>query len=253
MITIDNVFFCFFPTPASHSPIMSSTSTIPRWLESLYQLEHLNRVIDVLSKRERSREVARGQSRRQAMAVASGSKTRRLSNAVSVALPKAIGGASSAKPDALEFYAVTAGCQPENMRANRYRDLEPYDRTRVLVVDGHNTRGHLDRGGNAGAEGSDGRYINANWVRELNGGKWWIATQAPLPNTVHAFLSIILQPVARPPSSLHEAEYVSRTTRVRTVVQLTPNIERGLRKGVYSRILYRWDWQFISTECSFLS
>jgi protein tyrosine phosphatase len=60
-------------------------------------------------------------------------------------------------------------------------------------------------------------------VRELFGGNWWVATQAPLPNTMHAFLSMLFQPLShlpasfRPPSSSHPAKRI----RIRTVVQLT--------------------------------
>jgi protein tyrosine phosphatase len=69
---------------------------------------------------------------------------------------------------------------------------------------------------------------NANWVRELFGGFWWIATQAPLPETSHEFLSLVggLDPL-RPPTSEPGNTY----RRVRTVVQLTKEIEDGRRKA----------------------
>ena len=54
---------------------------------------------------------------------------------------------------------------------NRYYQLEPYDRTRVVVGEGDG--GHLESGQELEAStGSSlgGRYINANWVRELHGG-----------------------------------------------------------------------------------
>lgn len=106
----------------------------------------------------------------------------------------------TAKPLA-DFYSVSVGGNPAHRISNRYADIEPYDRTR------------LDPGGH---------YLNANWVRELHGKKWWIATQAPLPGTAYTFLSVLLEPVSPPglPPS-----------RVRTVVQLTKDVEGGRRKA----------------------
>ena len=99
------------------------------------------------------------------------------------------------------FYSVSVGGSPAHRMANRYGDIEPYDRTR------------LDPGG---------QYLNANWVRELHGKKWWIATQAPLPNTAYTFLSVLLEPVSLPGLP---------TSRVRTIVQLTKDVEGGRRKA----------------------
>ena len=101
-----------------------------------------------------------------------------------------------------QFYSVSVGGSSAHRIANRYADVEPYDRTR------------LDPGGH---------YLNANWVRELHGGKWWIATQAPLLNTAYTFLSVLLEPVS-PPGLLP-------TSRVRTIVQLTKDVEGGRRKA----------------------
>jgi len=95
----------------------------------------------------------------------------------------------------------------ENRYLNRYIDIQPYDRTRVAV---------------------GGRYFNGNWVREHAGGRWTIATQAPLPSTTHEFLSIIAgihSPLIPP------GEPSSKFTRVRTVVQLTPYFEAGRQKA----------------------
>ena len=75
-------------------------------------------------------------------------------------------------------YDIRVGWTGANIGENRYKDIIPFDRTRVTVsVDGH----------------PEGRYLNANWVRELHGGMWWIASQAPLPNTAHAFLGLFVQ------------------------------------------------------------
>jgi protein-tyrosine phosphatase len=123
--------------------------------------------------------------------------------------------------ECVHHYSVAAGY--ENMRGNRYSDFEPYDRTRVVVgIDEERSVGTGDA--------PQGRYLNASWVRELFGGKWWIATQAPLPHTAHAFLSAILQAVTRPPPLLDPSTH-SQTCRIRTVVQLTQNFENGRLKA----------------------
>ncbi|KAJ7497504.1 protein-tyrosine phosphatase-like protein [Mycena latifolia] len=111
-----------------------------------------------------------------------------------------------------DHYSVAVGCHPDNSKKNRYVDVIPYDRTRV----GANTQGAQ-------------RYLNANWCLEEFGHKWWIASQATLPATAHAFLSLIRQPIALP---LPPAQSPSpQRTRVRTVVQLTRIVEGGRRKA----------------------
>jgi len=111
------------------------------------------------------------------------------------------------QPNATDYYSTALGCSSENQFCNRYADIIPYDRTRVEA---------------------GGRYFNANWIRELAGGRWSIATQAPLPNTAHEFLSLIigLHPHFGPPG-----EPALRFARVRTVVQLTRNVESGRQKA----------------------
>ncbi|KAG1814030.1 protein-tyrosine phosphatase-like protein, partial [Suillus subaureus] len=91
---------------------------------------------------------------------------------------------------------------PDNVVANRYSNIEPYDRTRVVVGDLKGSHCSV------GAEGSKGRYFNASWVRELYGGKLWIATQAPLPRTAHVF------PQCHPSLNF---PYMHSSSRVRTV------------------------------------
>jgi len=104
---------------------------------------------------------------------------------------------------------------------NRYMDIIPYDRTRLAVEEDKDCC--QEQAGKL-----HGRYLNANWVLEKFGHKWWIATQAPLRNTAHAFLSVMLQPIVRPPRTDHPN---SKTRRVRTVVQLTQNYESGRKKA----------------------
>jgi len=108
-----------------------------------------------------------------------------------------------------DYYSIAVGCHPDNANQNRYVDIKPYDRTGILV-------------------GTAQRYLNASWCLERFGRKWWIASQAPLPASAHAFLSLIRQPITLPVSTTQSAP---RPTRVRTVVQLTRLVEGGRRKA----------------------
>ncbi|KAG1868274.1 protein-tyrosine phosphatase-like protein [Suillus subalutaceus] len=128
------------------------------------------------------------------------------------------------KIDPAAHYSIMIAHHPDNIVANRYSNIQPYDRTRVVVGDLKGSHCSV------GAEGSKGRYFNASWVRELYGGKLWIATQAPLPRTAHVFLSAIVQPISTPPASLN-FPHMHTPSRVRTIVQLTQNMERGRQKA----------------------
>ena len=105
-------------------------------------------------------------------------------------------------------YRTSVAQVPANVRCNRYMDVVPYDKSRVVL--------------------STGTYINASWVKELAGGKWTIATQAPLERTAHTFLSMFLLPVA-PPSLT--GSMPPAANRLRTIVQLTPNMEGRMTKA----------------------
>ncbi|CAL1694610.1 unnamed protein product [Somion occarium] len=186
----------------------SEERKIPLWLEHCQSSPtHLSTVFETLASREHVRENARAASRHQSHP----SRTHRL-----VHLPSTL----TKDPENVNHYSVSIAWHPKYKDYNRYSDVEPYDRTRVVV-------------GHGGAEPS-GRYLNASWVRELSGGKWWIATQAPLPHTTHAYLSVLLQPISRPPPELHPTlsdHAGTKTCRIRTVVQLTQNFEKGMRKA----------------------
>lgn len=106
-----------------------------------------------------------------------------------------------AKPQYSIFHS-SAGLDPANTRSNRYIDIYPYDRNRVILP------GDV--------------YLNASWVKERAGGKWMIATQAPLESTAHTVLSMFLQPIAPPRQS---GPSPPSANRLRTIVQLTPNVE----------------------------
>ena len=157
---------------------------VPDWLQRAQSAHYIEEVLDTLRARETLRAEHRHASR-----------------------PKNPNDSPSEEPvlpldkSFVEFYSVATG---ENHRSfNRYMDIEPYDRTR------------LDPGG---------CYLNANWVQELHGKKWWIATQAPLPNTAYTLLSVLLEPVSPP-------GFPTRSTGVRTIVQLTKDVEGGRRKA----------------------
>lgn len=186
---------------------------VPEWLKDSHSPSHVVTVFRELANRERLRSSARNASRHQSHP----SKAHRFTHFIA---------AISNKFQHVEYYSVSVGSHPDNQRGNRYADVEPYNRTRVVV--GGTSAGKLK-------ENSCGEYyINANWVREMAGGKWWIATQAPLPHTSHAFLSVILQPISRPPEPLQSRAKLSsapKTSRIRTVVQLTQNLENGMRKA----------------------
>ncbi|PSS36816.1 hypothetical protein PHLCEN_2v1360 [Hermanssonia centrifuga] len=186
---------------------MSSDSiALPEWLNRAQKDDYtVIKVIPTLTKRERERAAARAASRHKTHP----SALHRVAHLPATSL---------ADSNVTEHYSVSVACQPDNKQANRYDDVTPYDRTRVII-------------GHDGTEPS-GRYINASWVREAAGRKWWIATQAPLPGTIHAFLSIILQPVSHPlPNQSPPASITGSTSRIRTVVQLTKNVESGMRKA----------------------
>ncbi|XP_006163206.1 tyrosine-protein phosphatase non-receptor type 18 [Tupaia chinensis] len=73
--------------------------------------------------------------------------------------------------------STEAACQPENLRKNRYKDVLPYDQTRVILSllqeEGH------------------GDYINGNFIRGADGSQAYIATQGPLPHTLLDFWRLV--------------------------------------------------------------
>ncbi|KIJ66450.1 hypothetical protein HYDPIDRAFT_86439 [Hydnomerulius pinastri MD-312] len=181
------------------------STTVPSWLTDARKEAHQRLVFAALSKREQDRDNARIAS----LVNTSTSSSRRWF----------VKPASLQEKNALsKHYSVAIGSNPNNQWGNRYSNVGPYDRTRVVV--GYEGACTLGCGNSVG----EGRYFNASWVNELYGEKLWIATQAPLPATAHAFLSAITQPIASPPSTI-------QGSRVRTVVQLTLNYESGRTKA----------------------
>ena len=158
---------------------------VPDWLQRAQSPDYILRVLNLLEEREQLREECRSASR---------------PPDPDYPTPEQPPASPKYKP-LIDFYSISVGGNPVHRISNRYMDIEPYDRTR------------LDPGG---------QYLNANWVRELHGKKWWIATQAPVPHTAYTFLSVLLEPVSPPGLP---------TSRVRTVVQLTKDVEGGRRKA----------------------
>ncbi|KAI9570119.1 protein-tyrosine phosphatase-like protein [Boletus coccyginus] len=180
------------------------SATTPPWLTQARDATYQRTVFAELSKREKERSSYRNIPP---------------TNTTAFAFRKLLPGKSQPeKPDPSKHYSVAIGRDPVNRWGNRYSNIEPYDRTRVVVsVSGTACL--------ACGEGQ-GRYFNGSWVRELHGQRLWIATQAPLRDTAHAFLSVLSQPVG---SSSDTS--LPQGSRVRTVVQLTLNYENGRIKA----------------------
>ncbi|XP_055366458.1 tyrosine-protein phosphatase non-receptor type 18 isoform X2 [Betta splendens] len=72
-----------------------------------------------------------------------------------------------------------AGALKENIRKNRYRDILPYDQSRVLL--------------SLPTTDTDADYINASLVKGASAGNGYIASQGPLSSTVIDFWRMIWQ------------------------------------------------------------
>lgn len=136
------------------------------------------------------------------------------------------------------YYRISVGSHPVHRPHNRYGNIIPYDRTRVRIaptaVHGKRRSSEVAEARRDWAHETD--YLNANWVRELWGGQWYVAAQAPLRETAHAFLSLFFSSDSRPPPDvapeLHGSNSnVNRDCRMRTAVQLTVAAEGGQTKA----------------------
>ncbi|NXY51402.1 PTN22 phosphatase, partial [Ceuthmochares aereus] len=83
----------------------------------------------------------------------------------------------STKYRADKIYPTTAAEQPENIKKNRYKDILPFDHSRVEL--------------SLITSDADSDYINANFIKGVYGPKAYIATQGPLPTTVIDFWRMI--------------------------------------------------------------
>lgn len=104
--------------------------------------------------------------------------------------------------------------KPENLNKNRYRDISPYDETRVILLAGEN-----------------GDYINANYVNmEIPGSgiiNRYIATQgthSPKTQLFFYYLFYCLGPLASTVTDFWQMVLEAGTG---LIVMLTPLVERG--------------------------
>ncbi|KAG8517647.1 Tyrosine-protein phosphatase non-receptor type 22, partial [Galemys pyrenaicus] len=74
-------------------------------------------------------------------------------------------------------YPTTVAERPKNIKKNRYKDILPYDHSRVEL--------------SLIPSDEDSNYINANFIKGVYGPKAYIATQGPLPTTVLDFWRMI--------------------------------------------------------------
>ncbi|XP_033988174.1 tyrosine-protein phosphatase non-receptor type 22 isoform X2 [Trematomus bernacchii] len=65
----------------------------------------------------------------------------------------------------------------ENSKKNRYKDIVPFDYTRVKLT--------------LTSSKNDNEYINASFIKGISGSRAYIATQGPLPHTVLDFLRML--------------------------------------------------------------
>ncbi|KAF9245647.1 protein-tyrosine phosphatase-like protein [Melanogaster broomeanus] len=173
---------------------MTST-TVPPWLTEGLKVAHQQHIFAELSKREQQPPAG----------------------SPSVALPG--NPPHSEKIEPVKYYSVAISRDPANRWGNRYSNIEPYDRTRVVVGGPE---------GSVGCGDCDGRYFNGSWVRELHGDRWWIATQAPLQDTAHAFLSILRQPIG-PSLAIRRSPRRVKTMGVPKAIHTSHPNDRGIR------------------------
>ncbi|XP_007108860.1 tyrosine-protein phosphatase non-receptor type 22 isoform X2 [Physeter macrocephalus] len=83
----------------------------------------------------------------------------------------------STKYKADKTYPTTEAERPKNIKKNRYKDILPYDHSRVEL--------------SMITSDEDSSYINANFIKGVYGPKAYIATQGPLPTTVLDFWRMI--------------------------------------------------------------
>uniref|UniRef100_A0A3B3Z4H2 protein-tyrosine-phosphatase n=1 Tax=Poecilia mexicana TaxID=48701 RepID=A0A3B3Z4H2_9TELE len=95
--------------------------------------------------------------------------------AVDEGAPNCIAGEFAYRIDKV-FSTKTAEKQ-ENIKKNRYKDIVPFDHTRVKLT--------------LTTSKKDSDYINASYIKGVSGSRAYIATQGPLPHTLVDFLRMI--------------------------------------------------------------
>ncbi|XP_043822982.1 tyrosine-protein phosphatase non-receptor type 12 isoform X4 [Dromiciops gliroides] len=76
-----------------------------------------------------------------------------------------------------KIYPTATGEKEENVKKNRYKDILPFDHSRVKLT--------------LKTPSQDSDYINANFIKGVYGPKAYVATQGPLANTVIDFWRMI--------------------------------------------------------------
>ncbi|XP_007553716.1 tyrosine-protein phosphatase non-receptor type 22-like [Poecilia formosa] len=76
-----------------------------------------------------------------------------------------------------KVFSTKAAEKQENIKKNRYKDIVPFDHTRVKLT--------------LTTSKKDSDYINASYIKGVSGSRAYIATQGPLPHTLVDFLRMI--------------------------------------------------------------
>ncbi|KAJ0036301.1 hypothetical protein NQD34_004978 [Periophthalmus magnuspinnatus] len=76
-----------------------------------------------------------------------------------------------------KIYTTKTAEKSENIKKNRYKDIIPFDHSRVKLT--------------LTTSKNDTDYINANFIKGVTGSRAYIATQGPLPHTVLDFLRML--------------------------------------------------------------
>ncbi|XP_034028980.1 LOW QUALITY PROTEIN: tyrosine-protein phosphatase non-receptor type 12-like [Thalassophryne amazonica] len=74
-------------------------------------------------------------------------------------------------------YPTKSAQKPDNFKKNRYKDIVPFDHSRVKLT--------------FTTSKNDTDYINASFIKGVSGSRAYIATQGPLPHTVLDFLRML--------------------------------------------------------------
>lgn len=76
-----------------------------------------------------------------------------------------------------KIYTTKTAEKTENVKKNRYKDILPFDHSRVKLT--------------LTTSKNDTDYINANFIKGVSGSRAYIATQGPLPHTLLDFLRML--------------------------------------------------------------
>ncbi|XP_048097688.1 tyrosine-protein phosphatase non-receptor type 22 isoform X1 [Alosa alosa] len=78
-----------------------------------------------------------------------------------------------------KIFPTKAAEKQENVKKNRYKDIVPFDHSRVRIT--------------LNISNGDSDYINASFIKGVSGQKAYIATQGPLPHTVLDYWRMLWQ------------------------------------------------------------